>query len=212
MADDPRAEEKREQAVLVAVTLATLYASARAEIMGRVARGVRSGLLLDYWLDRVREANELALKRIAAATARGLSDRVSTPRMDGWLEAAAEGRAEGWFDNLDATLEAIDDLAEDFREQAQAIADEMVMTATDDAVDVAASAVEFGAIEAEKADGKTTKTWQLGPGDNHRASHVALNGVTIGINERFANGLRYPHAPGPPAETVNCNCFLTYGG
>ena len=65
--------------------------------------------------------------------------------------------------------------------------------------------------EAAKEAGATKKTWHLGSGDNHRASHLSLNGVTVGIDERFPNGLRYPHAPGPPAETVNCNCFATFG-
>ncbi len=43
-------------------------------------------------------------------------------------------------------------------------------------------------------------------------SHLALNGLTIPIGEKFENGLAYPGAPGPPDETANCNCWLTFGG
>lgn len=212
MADDPQAEDKREAALTTAAALIAVYGATRTNITGRVANGVRSGLLLGYWTDRVRVAIEKASKRIAANTARSLSQRVSVERMNGWLEEGAKARADGWAETLDATLEAIDAQAEDFAEQVRAAADEMVNQAPADAKDVAEAAVEFGTIEAEKANGKTTKTWHLGAGDNHRATHVAQNNLTIGIDERFPNGLRYPHSPGPPAETVNCNCFLTFGG
>lgn len=212
MADDPRAEAKREAAIVAAAALAAVYGAARTNIMTRVANGIREALLLDYWMPRVATANEKALKRIAADAARSVSTNVSISRMDAYLEEAALGRAEGWAEILDANLAAIDAMAEDFERQALAIADEMVSQAPADAEDIAVAATEFGTIEGEKANGKTTKTWHLGASANHRASHVALNGVTIGIDERFANGLRYPKAPGPPAETVNCDCFLTYGG
>lgn len=212
MAEDPRAEQKREAALTTAMALVATYGAARANVLGRVARGIRAGLLLDYWTDRVSAANEKALKRIAADTARDISSRVSVPRMDHYLEQGARARAEGWTEDVNARLVGIDGQVEDFAQQVTAQMDAVVAQAPDDAREVAEAAVEFGSFEAEKANGRTEKTWHLGPGDNHRASHAALDGVTIGIDERFANGLRYPHAPGPPAETVNCNCFLTYGG
>lgn len=212
MADDPKAEQKREAAVTTAAALLVVYSAARVNITSRALNGVRSGLLLDFWTERVRVVFEKALKKIAADTARSASSNVSVDRMAGWLEAGAEARADGWTDALDATLAAIDAQADDFAEQVRAAVDEMVNNAPADAKDVAEAAVEFGTIEAEKANGKTTKTWHLGAGGSHRASHVAQNGLTIGIDERFPNGLRFPHSPGPPAETVNCNCFLTFGG
>lgn len=212
MAEDPREQAKGEAAITTAIALLSVYGAARAEIMGRVARGVRRGLLLDHWRPRVATTNEKALKRIAAEAARAVSDRVSLRRMDAWLEEGAQVRADVWADELRAVLADIDAQAEDFDRRAQEAADAMVAGATDAARDIAASAVEFGNLEGEKANGKTTKTWQLGPSDGHRPSHLALDGVTVGIDERFPNGLRFPRAPGPPAEVVNCNCYLTFGG
>ena len=69
-----------------------------------------------------------------------------------------------------------------------------------------------GNFNAIRDAGFTTKTW-LTAGDNDvRESHRQLNGVTIGINERFANGLLYPGDPnGRPADIIGCRCDLIAG-
>lgn len=60
--------------------------------------------------------------------------------------------------------------------------------------------------------GVKTKTWVLGAGGKHRDSHIAVAGETVGITERFSNGLRYPgDTQGTAEETVNCGCYLKYG-
>lgn len=69
-----------------------------------------------------------------------------------------------------------------------------------------------GTWMAARDGGAMTKTWMLGAGSNHRDSHIAVAGETVGIRERFSNGLRYPgDYQGSAEETVNCGCYLKYG-
>lgn len=83
------------------------------------------------------------------------------------------------------------------------------------------TALATGQFDMMKAAGATTKTWhhrdQKNPrdGKNGKANHVKLNNETVGIDEKFSNGLRYPRDPeegSRPEEVINCRCYLTYGG
>ena len=83
-----------------------------------------------------------------------------------------------------------------------------------------ATALATGQFDMMKSAGATTKTWhhrhQKNPrdGSHGQPDHVSLEGETVGINETFSNGLRYPRDPedGRPEEVINCRCYLTYGG
>lgn len=77
-----------------------------------------------------------------------------------------------------------------------------------------------GQYDMMRTAGATTKTWHHRPqkqprdGKNNTPNHVALNGETRAIDERFSNGLRFPRDPecSDPAEVINCHCYVTYGG
>jgi len=70
------------------------------------------------------------------------------------------------------------------------------------------------------AAGATTKTWHHRPQKNPRdgtptgaPDHVSMNGETVGIDEKFSNGLMQPRDPnGPAKEVIKCHCYMTYGG
>lgn len=69
-----------------------------------------------------------------------------------------------------------------------------------------------GAFEAAKQavnEGRqVTKTWNV-TSLNPRRSHAAVNGETVGVDERFSNGLRFPGDPdGDIDETAGCKCRL----
>jgi HK97 family phage portal protein len=68
----------------------------------------------------------------------------------------------------------------------------------------------FGAQDAAHASGATTKTWIAG--DNPRPSHAEINGETVGFDEPFSNGLRWPgdSMGGDASELVNCNCSIEF--
>ena len=53
------------------------------------------------------------------------------------------------------------------------------------------------------------KVWIATPDSRTRASHLDVDGETVGINDTFSNGLEYPADPsGDPAEVYNCRCSM----
>lgn len=63
--------------------------------------------------------------------------------------------------------------------------------------------------EAEELGLEYEKTWLASHDDRTRLSHALLDGETVGLDEKFSNGLQYPADPsGPPEEVYNCRCSL----
>jgi hypothetical protein len=53
------------------------------------------------------------------------------------------------------------------------------------------------------------KMWLATPDYHTRASHRRLDGETIGVNEKFSNGLEFPgDSSGLPAEVYGCRCRM----
>lgn len=68
----------------------------------------------------------------------------------------------------------------------------------------------FAAVEAgrQMTGDRATKTWVV-TSANPRASHAAMNGETVPVNENFSNGLPWPGSiEGGPEETAGCQCEL----
>lgn len=82
------------------------------------------------------------------------------------------------------------------------------------------TALATGQFDMMQSAGAQTKTWHHRPQKNPRdgrhgtVNHVALEGETVLIGEKFSNGLRYPRDPeeNRPEEIINCRCYVTYGG
>ena len=64
----------------------------------------------------------------------------------------------------------------------------------------------FATTEAARqvSGGRATKTWVTGP--NPRSSHAAMDGETVGIEEKFSNGMNWPGDGGDVDEIAGCNC------
>lgn len=55
------------------------------------------------------------------------------------------------------------------------------------------------------------KVWIATRDDRTRDSHRDVDRDSVGVDERFSNGLLYPHQPGAPAaEVINCRCRLDF--
>lgn len=67
----------------------------------------------------------------------------------------------------------------------------------------------FATAEAAKqaAGDRAMKRWQVNS-SNPRPSHAAMNGETVGIEELFSNGARWPGGVGDPDEDAGCTCSL----
>ena len=64
------------------------------------------------------------------------------------------------------------------------------------------------ATEAQKLGIVIQKRWLSAGDGNERESHAEMNGMTVPMNGRFANGLLYPgdQSAGDASEVVNCRC------
>jgi HK97 family phage portal protein len=102
-------------------------------------------------------------------------------------------------------------LSDDPRESVKSLFKQAVTVwAIRQAVSAVTSALNFGATEGAKASGLRRKTWQVNS-SNPRPDHAALNGVTVGIRERFPNGLRWPGDPqGDAEDNANCMCSVRF--
>lgn len=76
---------------------------------------------------------------------------------------------------------------------------------------VATSSASFGSNDAARASGLGRKTWVHTGGATSRAEHEAMDGETVGIDELFSNGLRWPGDPtGGPEDNAQCHCRVEF--
>ncbi len=83
------------------------------------------------------------------------------------------------------------------------------------APEIAASAVtsaaNFGSHEGARHGGMRTKIWVVNSA-NPRPEHATMDGETVGIDEVFSNGMRWPGDPAGGAENnANCKCSVAFG-
>lgn len=58
-------------------------------------------------------------------------------------------------------------------------------------------------------DAKLRKMWITSQDDRVRDEHAEMEGETVGVDEEFSNGLKYPRDPsGEAASVINCRCTL----
>lgn len=142
-------------------------------------------------------------------TALGLgADDYDEERTHAWLEAHAAGVAAGINgttrlavrDALAAGLSA-DEVREMFGAFAESRAPQIARTEV-------TAASGFGTREASGQSGlDLTKTWVTG--SNPRATHARLNGESVGMDELFSNGARWPgDSLLDDKERSNCNCSM----
>ncbi|TDC02607.1 phage portal protein [Micromonospora fluostatini] len=135
--------------------------------------------------------------------------------MTAWLAKAAAAHAheveQGGYDAATAAITAAsgnpDQTWSDALRTALAA---WVTRAATHAATVATEARSFGGHDAARASGLATKTWRT-RSSNPRPSHAVLDGQTVGVDDVFGNGGRWP---GDPAlrtdEKANCKCTVTY--
>lgn len=165
----------------------------------------------------------------AAAQQRRLDDaltaapvpEIENPAADAYL-ASASNRLKGisdevWQHTRTALLtgqqagESIQQLAARVRATASVAEPRATVIARTEVV----GAHNRGSLEQIKATGYThTKTWLATGDERTRPTHRQVNGSTVTQEEKFDVGgypMDGPHDPfGPPGETINCRCTLTY--
>lgn len=127
-----------------------------------------------------------------------------------WLTASAAGQATGINDVTEASLvEALKD--PDPKAAVRHLFEVAVgARALASASAQSASAYGFGGREGAKMGGLTHKTWRT-PSPRPRSTHARLNGSTVKIGDKFANGARWPGDSQADAdETAGCTCEISF--
>ncbi|MEI3779212.1 phage portal protein [Micrococcus yunnanensis] len=141
-------------------------------------------------------------------------DQYDTPRTEAFLAKVAERIASqvnaatlrqieaALADDEDDEDDDVDPVGHVFDVAEESRADQAAMTA-------AATFVGFGMAEAPRQVApKATKRWVVNS-SNPRASHAALDGEEVGIEEDFSNGMPWPGSfTGDPEDVANCQCSL----
>ncbi len=140
--------------------------------------------------------------------AEGFSEEVMLP----WLAKAADATAALIVTGLFAEL-ATRVVGSDWLDRVSGYLADVVESGPDLwATTVSTTSASFGAADAAKASGLGQKTWiHRGNSDKSRPEHIALDGETVGLDELFSNGLRWPGDPSGSAEdNAQCNCIVEF--
>lgn len=149
----------------------------------------------------------------------GIEMQASEERMQPWLQERARIAAESINATTRAQVGAALLAGTTAGLAAAAIRDEVAHVfevaqsarAPEEATAGVTGAANFGATETAKAGGLRTKTWRVNS-RNPRDTHTALNGVTVGLHDRFPNGALWPGDPTLPVEErANCQCSVVFG-
>ena len=194
--------------------------------VGKVPADAPSGdgggvVLLEELWDRARWDREMQADlfglNTATATVWGqyvaeeLSFELDSDRMVGWLDEHSRIQAE-YINGVtrDQIGQAL--IEEEPRSAVRRLFEIAIsVRAIEIAVSAVTSASVFGSNEGAQQGGLKTKRWQVNS-TNPRDAHLAMNGETVGIGERFSNGMKWPGDPAGGAENnANCMCSVTFG-
>lgn len=187
-----------------------------------------------WWWDAARWDRELAddlerefrrvcdLRGVSALADIGLDSALwDSARTANFIRAMAERRAELFneesYERLVAELQEYDigdptQVTEAERKFLNSLTGRVARGAQTYATAVCGFATKEAVKQAYPEDTDTvtrTKTWRHNDSAQPRDSHAAMDGETVGIDERFSNGADYPGdaSLGAP-ETVNCHCTM----
>ena len=189
------------------------------------ALGAKDG---DDWWDEERWDRELGedllklalteSEAIARAALRKIGedpDAYSIDATEKFLRAVASSRAKGINSatkrELDAALD--DDLDEEAEKATPAGVFDVAETSRAEmsAQSFATTIASFAVVEAGRQTSRAgvTKTWVVNSG-NPRSSHAAIDGETVGIDETFSNGARWPGDSSAldVDDIANCQCSI----
>lgn len=197
----------------------------RRAVLARIGASKKDAAGPDWW-DAVRWTKELAddleplTRKETEARAReiikalGLDpDVYSVPLTAKFLRRMCETRAEAANEAMEQAL--VLDLASGDPDPGAVYDEQGPIISERSGRAIAAAAMGFAMMEGIQQGinngahpSKVTKTWRTNSA-SPRSTHAAINGETVGYNERFSNGARWPQDPQvDAAEAVNCLCTV----
>lgn len=194
-------------------TLAGYFADRRADVLAQIGgKAVRVDKAT--WNGALTEA----LYGLGLSWSSEAGKAVSGAYDKGRTEAYQHRRAQNSAENINADLlkRAKDALTEaDPKAAVGELFDEFegskskAMATTIATETLAWGRTEAGRQAAHDSDAEVTKTWNT-TSSRPRQSHASMNGETVGIDDKFSNGMNWPGDPaGGGDEVAGCTCDVT---
>lgn len=167
------------------------------------------------WDRELKDDLKLLNKATATVWARHVADEVGEDLDEEWMEEWLDEHSRVQAEEINATSRAkLAEAMEDEEDPRGAVEHLFDVFTTTRALAIAVAAVtaasSFGSREGARQSGLRTKTWQVNSG-NPRADHAAMDGETVGIDEVFSNGMRWPGDPAGGADNnAGCECSLVF--
>ncbi len=145
-------------------------------------------------------------EKLAAALGITLNEEVMRIYVENNVRIAAENLNMSTYEQVDEALRSNDVLAALESVFALALGARTIRFASGRVTSLS----NYGAYSAGRQGGAMMKRWIV-TSKNPRDTHMSMDGETVGIREKFSNGLRWPgDSLGMADETVNCRCVLEY--
>lgn len=227
-----RGHPSQDASQAMASTLRTFFRRQRKKVVPAIDRATDkkaddgSGDDMPSWWDSDRwnkelgdDLAELFQTQATASAQKALADlqldpsAFDEPRIVNYIKAMAAGKAQAVNDVTLRQLKAA--LDDDTSDDAQGSTPDGVFDKAEDSrsdstgLSFATAVASWGVMEAcrqQASDRQVQKTWIVTSG-NPRASHAAMDGETVGIDEQFSNGADWPGDSTLDAdETCGCTC------
>ena len=209
-----KAVSSEEEDERMADILKRFFERQAASILPKIGAGA------DWWdedrwdaelADDIEPAMDDIADRHGKETAEVIGTKYHTDQTRAWLRACAEGRAKAINSTTRKRLE--DAIEAEDEEKTPAHVMEVRESDSEKvgsklARDIAGWAIVVEAINQARQQGfeaDVQKQWITGT--NPRPEHAAMNGQTVGIDDKFSNGCSWPGDDGgDPDTTCGCNC------
>jgi hypothetical protein len=200
-----------------AAALVALFERMQPDVAARYDAGARV-LIARRW---ITEMAGVVLDRhmvVAAAIGGQVAEALDYPDFDpavmaAWLELNAGFVAEGVTSNAEESVRAKAEADKDVEDAPSPVAHVFgILTATGAlslATQMTTTVGNFAVRDTAVKSGAAVKVWRTTSADP-RKSHARMNGESVGLDEKFSNGLMWPGDPeGDPEDVAECKCSLT---
>lgn len=194
--------------------LVSLFERMQPDVAARYDAGAKV-LIAKRW---IAEMQGVVLDRhmaVAGAIGGQVAEALDYPDFDpavmtAWLALNAQFVAEGVTSNAERQIREHDDSEPDAESSVSHVFGILASSgAAALATQMTTTVGNFAVRDTAVKSGAAVKVWRTTSG-NPRKSHARMNGESVGMDEKFSNGLMWPGDPsGDPKDVAECKCSLS---